>query len=73
MTDMALARNPVKRFLRNLVLSMVNLSPLMKRRIALKLSGLSRAPLAQVPAPSGKPGSVGAAKSEAGPQLKLAA
>ena len=34
MTEMALARNPVKRFVRNLVLSLVNLNPFLKRRIA---------------------------------------
>ncbi|MBE1707272.1 FAD-dependent monooxygenase [Mesorhizobium japonicum] len=73
MTDMALARNPVKRFLRNLALSVVDLSPFLKRRIALKLSGLSRAPLARLPAPSAMPGAVEASKSETGPKLKLAA
>ncbi|WP_192247538.1 FAD-dependent oxidoreductase [Mesorhizobium caraganae] len=73
MTEMALARNPVKRLMRNLALSVVNLSPLLKRRIALKLSGLSRAPLAQLPAPTGGSGSVVPAKSAAKPNLKLAA
>ncbi|MGX5826136.1 FAD-dependent oxidoreductase [Mesorhizobium sp. 43Arga] len=73
MTDMALARNPVKRFLRNLALSVLNLSPFLKRRVALKLSGLSRAPLARLPAPSGTPRSLEAGKSKAGPKLKLAA
>jgi len=31
---MALARNPGKRFVRNLVLSVLNLNPFLKRRIA---------------------------------------
>lgn len=52
MTDLALTRSSVKRFVRNLVLSMLNLNPFLKRRIALKLSGLSRAPLARLPTPS---------------------
>jgi len=73
MTEMALARNPVKRFLRNLALSVVNLSPFLKRRIALKLSGLSRAPLARLPALAGEPGSVVPTKPAAKPNLKLAA
>ena len=73
MTDMALARNPVKRFVRNLALSLVNLSPFLKRRIALKLSGLSRAPLARLPAPAGEAETVVPAKPAAKPNLKLAA
>jgi len=71
MTEMALARNPVKRFVRNLVLSLVNLAPFAKRRIALKLSGLSRASLAELPAPA--PGSMAASQPEAKMSLKLAA
>ncbi|TIX60301.1 MAG: FAD-dependent monooxygenase, partial [Mesorhizobium sp.] len=39
MTDMALTRSPVKRFVRNLVLSVLNLNSFLRRRIALKLSG----------------------------------
>jgi 2-polyprenyl-6-methoxyphenol hydroxylase-like FAD-dependent oxidoreductase len=73
MTEMALARNPVKRFVRNLALSVVNLSPFLKRRIALKLSGLSRAPLARLPAPAGGAGSVAAVEPVAKPNPKLAA
>ena len=71
MTEMALARNPVKRFVRNLVLSLVNLAPFAKRRIALKLSGLSRSSLAELPAPA--PGSMAASQPEAKISLKLAA
>ncbi|WP_167480637.1 FAD-dependent oxidoreductase [Mesorhizobium waimense] len=73
MTDMALTRNPVKRFVRNGLLSLMNLNPLLKRRMALKLSGLSRAPLARLPAPSLEPGSISAAKPAAKAALKLAA
>ncbi|TIV42403.1 MAG: pentachlorophenol monooxygenase, partial [Mesorhizobium sp.] len=36
MTDMALTRSPVKRFVRNLVLSVLNLNSFLRRRIALK-------------------------------------
>ena len=73
MTHMALTRNPVKRFVRNLLLSLMNLNPLLKRRMALKLSGLSRAPLARLPAPSRVPGSIAPSKPAAKPALKLAA
>ncbi len=73
MTDMALTRNPVKRFVRNLLLSLMNLNQLLKRRMALKLSGLSRAPLARLPAPSRVPGSIAPSKPAAKPALKLAA
>jgi len=73
MTGMALARNPVRRFVRNLALSVVNLSPFLKRRIALKLSGLSRALLARLPAPAGKPGFFDRAKPAEKPNLKHAA
>ncbi|MEI9406538.1 FAD-dependent monooxygenase [Mesorhizobium argentiipisi] len=52
LTGMALTRTPLRRFLRNLVLGFVNLNPIAKRRIALKLSGLSRAKMARLPAPS---------------------
>ena len=71
MTEMALARNSVKRFVRNLGLSVLNLNPFLKRRIALKLSGLSRASLARLPAPSRQPGPVAQAKPAAEPGLKL--
>ncbi|MCP9229468.1 FAD-dependent monooxygenase [Mesorhizobium sp. LMG 17147] len=73
MTGMALARSPVKRFVRNLVLSVLNLTPFLKRRIALKLSGLSRAPLARLPAPACEAGSITRTQPEASPALKLAA
>jgi 2-polyprenyl-6-methoxyphenol hydroxylase-like FAD-dependent oxidoreductase len=49
MTEMATMRSPLKRFVRNAVMSLVNLNPLAKRRIAMTLSGLSRAALARVP------------------------
>ena len=55
LTSMALTRTPLRRFLRNLVLGLVNLNPIAKRRIALRLSGLSRAKMARLPAPS-RPG-----------------
>lgn len=73
MTEMALAHNPVKRFVRNLSLSLVNLLPFVKRRIALKLSGLSRASNARLPAPAKAPGLIAASKPEAKSGLKLAA
>ena len=49
MTGMATTRGPIKRFVRNLVLSLVNLNPIAKRRIQMNLSGLSRAASAQLP------------------------
>jgi 2-polyprenyl-6-methoxyphenol hydroxylase-like FAD-dependent oxidoreductase len=49
MTGMATMRSPLKRFVRNAVMSLVNLNPLAKRRIAMALSGLSRAALARLP------------------------
>ncbi|CAH2394434.1 FAD-dependent monooxygenase [Mesorhizobium ventifaucium] len=73
MTEMALTRNSVKRFVRNLVLSTLNLNPFLKRRIALKLSGFSRASLARLPAPSRQPGGVAQTKPAAEPGLKLVA
>jgi 2-polyprenyl-6-methoxyphenol hydroxylase-like FAD-dependent oxidoreductase len=73
MTEMALTRSPVKRFVRNLVLSVLNLNPFLKRRIALKLSGLSRAPLARLPAPSREPGPIAQTRSAAEPGLKFVA
>ncbi|MGX5845632.1 FAD-dependent oxidoreductase [Mesorhizobium sp. PL10] len=51
LTGMALTRTPLRRFLRNLVLGFVNINPIAKRRISLKLSGLSRADMARLPAP----------------------
>jgi 2-polyprenyl-6-methoxyphenol hydroxylase-like FAD-dependent oxidoreductase len=51
LTGMALTRTPLRRFLRNLVLGFVNINPMAKRRISLKLSGLSRADMARLPAP----------------------
>ncbi|WP_287327101.1 FAD-dependent oxidoreductase [Mesorhizobium sp.] len=73
MTEMALSRNSVKRFVRNLVLSALNLTPFLKRRITLKLSGLSRASLARLPAPSRQPGPVVQTKPAAEPGLKRVA
>lgn len=73
MTEMALSRNSVKRFVRNLVLSALNLTPFLKRRIASKLSGLSRASLARLPAPSRQPGPVAQTKPAAEPGLKRVA
>ncbi|MER8742921.1 FAD-dependent monooxygenase [Mesorhizobium sp. M1004] len=73
MTEMALAHDPAKRFVRNLSLSLVNLLPFVKRRIALKLSGLSRASNARLPAPAKAPGLIAASKPEAKSGLKLAA
>ena len=51
MTRMALVRNPLRRALRNLALSIVNRIPAARRRIQMKLSGLSRARLGELPAP----------------------
>jgi len=51
LTGMALIRTPLRRFLRNLVLCFVNINPIAKRRISLRLSGLSRAKMAKLPAP----------------------
>ncbi|MGX5840459.1 FAD-dependent oxidoreductase [Mesorhizobium sp. ArgA1] len=51
LTGMALTRTPLRRFLRNLVLGFVNINPIAKRRISLKLSGLSRADMARLPTP----------------------
>ncbi|PDQ22488.1 pentachlorophenol monooxygenase [Mesorhizobium sanjuanii] len=73
MTEMALARSPVKRFLRNLALSVLNLNPFLKRRLALKLSGLSRAPLARLPVPSRQPVPVTRTGPVAKQGMKLAA
>ncbi|MEO5758022.1 MAG: FAD-dependent monooxygenase [Mesorhizobium sp.] len=55
LTGMALVRTPVRCVLRNLVLGVVNMMPFAKRQISLKLSGLSRAKMARLPAPS-RPG-----------------
>jgi hypothetical protein len=51
----------------------LNLNPFLKRRIALKLSGLSRAPLARLPAPSREPGPIAQTRSAAEPGLKFVA
>jgi 2-polyprenyl-6-methoxyphenol hydroxylase-like FAD-dependent oxidoreductase len=52
LTSMAIARHPVHRFFRNALLVIVDKLPMVKRRIAMDLSGLSRARLAQLPSPS---------------------
>ncbi|MDX8538475.1 NAD(P)/FAD-dependent oxidoreductase [Mesorhizobium abyssinicae] len=52
LTNMALARAPLLRILRNIALGLVNRIPTIKRGITLKLSGLSRAKMATLPAPS---------------------
>lgn len=49
LTDMATTRNTFKRLVRNTLLSFVNLSPIVRRRIEMNLSGLSRAELAHLP------------------------
>ncbi len=51
LTQMATARNPVRRWLRNTLLWLVDHLPFAKRRIAMSLAGLSRAHLAQLPSP----------------------
>jgi 2-polyprenyl-6-methoxyphenol hydroxylase-like FAD-dependent oxidoreductase len=70
MTKLALAKGTVRRFLRNMVLSVVNVNPSARRRIKMNLSGLSRATLAQLP-----PAKVNATSApvERKPDLKLAA
>ncbi|TIN66914.1 MAG: pentachlorophenol monooxygenase, partial [Mesorhizobium sp.] len=55
LTGMALVRTPLRRVLRNFVLGVVNMMPFVKRRISMKLSGLSRAEMAKLPA-SSRPG-----------------
>lgn len=52
LTSMALTRAPLLRVLRNVALGLVNRIPAIKRGITLKLSGLSRAKMATLPAPS---------------------
>lgn len=71
MTRLALTKGPVKRFLRNLLLRIVNLNPIARRKIQMNLSGLARASLAQLPPPSG----MAEPRSEAHhrPDLKLVA
>lgn len=49
LTRLATMRNPVTRWLRNRLLSLAGRIPPLERRIAMDLSGLSRAALAQVP------------------------
>ncbi|RWL42211.1 MAG: FAD-dependent monooxygenase [Mesorhizobium sp.] len=52
LTSMALIRAPLLRILRNVALGLVNRIPMINRGITLKLSGLSRAKMAILPAPS---------------------
>jgi 2-polyprenyl-6-methoxyphenol hydroxylase-like FAD-dependent oxidoreductase len=52
LTSMATARGPAHRFFRNALLAIVDKLPVVKWRIAMDLSGLSRARLAQLPSPS---------------------
>jgi 2-polyprenyl-6-methoxyphenol hydroxylase-like FAD-dependent oxidoreductase len=52
MTRMALVRNPVRRLLRNTALAIANRIPAARQRIQMRLSGLSRARLAQLPPPA---------------------
>ncbi|BBD41145.1 pentachlorophenol monooxygenase (plasmid) [Aminobacter sp. Y103A] len=49
MTGMATTRGPIRRFLRNIMLSLVDLNPIARWRIQMNLSGLSRAASAQLP------------------------
>jgi 2-polyprenyl-6-methoxyphenol hydroxylase-like FAD-dependent oxidoreductase len=49
MTGMATTRGTIRRFVRNVMLSLVNLNPIARRRIQMNLSGLSRAASAQLP------------------------
>ena len=49
LTDMATTRSIFKRAARNALLSFVNLNPIVRRRIEMNLSGLSRAELAHLP------------------------
>jgi 2-polyprenyl-6-methoxyphenol hydroxylase-like FAD-dependent oxidoreductase len=49
LTSMATAQSSLKRFLRNALLRIVGSVPFMRRRIAMSLSGLGRAALAEVP------------------------
>jgi 2-polyprenyl-6-methoxyphenol hydroxylase-like FAD-dependent oxidoreductase len=49
LTNLATARGPVRRSLRNLLLSLVNRSEPAKRNLALSLSGLARQELARLP------------------------
>ncbi|RVD10209.1 MAG: pentachlorophenol monooxygenase [Mesorhizobium sp.] len=55
LTGMALVRTPLRRVLRNFVLGVVNMMPFVQRMISMKLSGLSRAEMAKLPA-SSRPG-----------------
>jgi 2-polyprenyl-6-methoxyphenol hydroxylase-like FAD-dependent oxidoreductase len=49
LTTMATMQSPLKRLLRNALLRVVGSLPFLKRRIAMGLSGLGRAALAEVP------------------------
>jgi hypothetical protein len=49
LTTMATMQSPLKRLLRNVLLRVVGSLPFLKRRIAMSLSGLGRAAMAEVP------------------------
>jgi 2-polyprenyl-6-methoxyphenol hydroxylase-like FAD-dependent oxidoreductase len=49
LTAMATTRSPLKRLMRNAVLSVVDLNPIAKRKLEMNLSGLSRAALSHPP------------------------
>ncbi len=49
LTGLATTRGGLARFIRNAALGFVNLNPFARRRLQMNLSGLSRAPLAQLP------------------------
>ena len=51
LTGMATTRNTLMRVARNALLSFVNLNPIVRRRMEMNLSGLSRAELAHLPEP----------------------
>ena len=69
LTNMALVRAPLLRVLRNTALRLINRIPAVKRGITLKLSGLSRADMARLPARSQQE----ARKQPAGSDFKLVA
>lgn len=57
LTWLATMRNPVKRFVRNMVLSLINRMPAAKRKLEMALSGLSRSAASKAPdAESRNPG-----------------
>jgi len=49
MTGLATTRGRIRRFIRNVVLSLVNLNPIARRQIQMNLSGLSRTASARLP------------------------